>query len=218
MPPLAFLYPRWDNPSIAARRRQSETMIPDALPAIPFAMRVVVLATALCALLVDSGCEKSPDNKVAQDQAAATQFAADKAAAAREREDMAARRREMETANQKDIHQESEAAFKKFASERPEMTATEESKTQDDVIERLRARMTDPSAMEVRNVRFNSERTALCMEVNYREGGKYLGYRRAYATPDVTWVEPAKDDVSLHVFELNFEKMGCRTALNSPRP
>jgi hypothetical protein len=192
--------------------------MPDALPAIPFARRLVVLAIALGALLVNAGCGKPAGNKAAQDQAAVTQFAADTAAAAREREDMAAKRRAIEMANQKDIHQESETAFKKFASERPDMTATEESKTQDDVIEGLRARMTDPSAMEVRNVRFNGERTALCMEVNYREDGKYLGFRRAYATADVTWVEPAKDDVSVHVFELNFEKMGCGSAVSSPRP
>jgi hypothetical protein len=45
--------------------------------------------------------------------------------------------------------------------------------------------------------------------VNYREAGKFLGYRRAYVTADVIWVEPAEDDVSDPVFELNLKRMGC---------
>ena len=27
-------------------------------------------------------------------------------------------------------------------------------------------------------------KTAVCMEVNFQEGGKYVGFRRAFATPD----------------------------------
>jgi len=171
--------------------------------------RVIAVAGALCPLLLCAACGKSSSDKAAQDQAAATQFNADKAAAATERDAMTAARREMEAANQKDIYKESEETFKKFASERPTMTAAEETKVQDDVVEKLRARMTDPTAMQVRNVQINAQKTAVCMEVNYREGGKYLGFRRAYATPDVTWVEPSPDDVAYRVFMLNFERMGC---------
>jgi hypothetical protein len=167
------------------------------------------MLTVLCASLLCAGCGKTPTDKTAQDQSAAVQFSADKAAAAREREAMTAARREMEAANQQDIHRESEEAFKKFESERPTMTAAEETKTQEDVVERLRARMAEPAAMQVRNVHLNAKHTAVCMEVNYREGGKYLGYRLAFATPDVTWVEPLPDDVSHRVFMLNFQKLGC---------
>jgi hypothetical protein len=182
---------------------------------MPPAARAFALAVVLCPLLLGTGCGKSSDEKAAKDQAAAIQFNADKAAAAREREEMTAARREMEAANQKDIHKESEETFKKFASERPTMTAAEETKTQDDVIERLRARMSEPAAMQVRNVSLNAQKTAVCMEVNYRENGKYLGFRRAFATPDVTWVEPNPDEVSHRVFMLNFERLHCGSAPGS---
>ena len=55
----------------------------------------------------------------------------------------------------------------------------------------------------------NAAKNALCAEVNYKEAGKYLGFRRAYVTADVIWVEPAEDHVSHRVFELNFKRMGC---------
>jgi hypothetical protein len=212
-PLLAFVQRRWDNPPITARRLR--LFMPKLCLRMPPAARAFALAVALCPLLLCTGCGKSSGDKAAKDQAAAIQFNADKAVAAREREAMTAARREMEAANQKDIHKESEETFKKFASERPNMTTAEETKTQDDVIGRLRARMSDPAAMQVRNVHFNGQRTAICMEVNYREGGKYLGFRRAFATPDVTWVEPPPDDVSLRVFLLNFERMGCSSDTGS---
>lgn len=182
---------------------------------MPTAARALAVAVLLCPLLLCTGCGKSSGDKAAKDQAAAIQFNADKVAAAREREAMTAARREMEAANQKDIYKESEETFKKFASERPTMTAAEETKTQDDVIERLRARMSEPGAMQVRNVSLNAQKTAVCMEVNYREGGKYLGFRRAFATPDVTWVEPNPDEVSHRVFMLNFERLHCGSAAGS---
>jgi hypothetical protein len=209
-PLLAFVQRRWDNRPIAVRRLRS--FMPKLCLRMPPAARAFALAVVLCSLLLCTGCGKSSDDKSAKDQAAAIQFNADKAAAAREREQMTAARREMEAANQKDIYKESEETFRKFASERPTMTAAEETKTQDDVIERLRARMADPAAMLVRNVYFNDQRTAICMEVNYREAGKYLGFRRAFATPDVTWVEPSPDEISHRVFMLNFERLKCGSA------
>jgi hypothetical protein len=168
-----------------------------------------LLAIAVTVLLLCAGCGKAPDSKAAQDESAARQFSAEKATAAREREEMTRAREALEEANRKDIQKEAEETFKKFASERPVMTAGEETKAQEEVIERLRARMAEPAAMQVRNVYFNSQHTALCMEVNYREKGNYLGFRRAYSTPDVTWVEPNPDDVSHRVFMLNLQKMGC---------
>jgi hypothetical protein len=177
------------------------------LPAPFIAPALALFASLLCA-----GCGKSAEDKAAKDESAAKQFMADNVAAARERDEMARARRDMEEANQKDIHKESEEVFNKFDAERPKMAAAEESKAQDDAVERLRARMSDPSTMQVRNVHFNAQKTAICMEVNYREGGKYLGFRRAFSTPDVTWVEPHANDVSHRVFELNLEKMGCNVA------
>ena len=185
------------------------------MPRLPLPAPTVALAIAFSTSLLCAGCGKSQDNKVAQDESAARQFNADKVAAAREREEMTRSRSEQEAANQRDIHKESEEAFKKFASELPSMTAAEETTTQDDVVERLRARMVEPSTMLVRNVYFNGQKTAICMEVNYREGGKYLGFRRAFATPDVTWVEPNPDEVSHRVFMLNLERMGCNAAPTS---
>jgi hypothetical protein len=168
-------------------------------------------AVALCASLLCIACSKSPEN-AAKNDAAARQFNADKAVDAREREAMTRARREMEAANQKDIYKESEETFRKFASERPTMTVVEEAKAQDEVVARLRARMTDPAAVQVRNVQMNAEKTAICMEVNYQEGGRDVGFRRAFATPDATWVEPHPDEVSHRVFMLKFERMGCGSA------
>ena len=173
----------------------------------------LAFAIALCASLLCSGCGKSSEDKAPQNQSGAKQFNTEKAADAREREAMTNARREMEAANQKDIYKESEETFKKFASERPTMTAVEEIKAQDDVVERLRARMADPATMQVRNVQMNAQKTAICMEVNYQEAGRYLGFRRAFATPDATWVEPSPDEVSHRVFTLKFERMGCAAAV-----
>jgi hypothetical protein len=185
------------------------------MPKIRLTASSVALAIALCASLLCTGCGKSSEDKAARTQAAAMQFNADKAADAREREEMTRRRRAMEAANQTDISKESEETFRKFASERPTMTAVEEIKAQDEVVERLRARMADPAGMQMRNIHINTEKTAVCMEVNYREAGQYVGFRRALATPDTTWVEPNPDEVAHRVFMLKFEKMGCGSATAS---
>jgi hypothetical protein len=174
-------------------------------------MRSIWLPTVLCATFACAGCGKSQDDsrRSAQESAAARQFEADKVATARELEQTRQRRNEIVEANAEDIRKESEAAFKKFVADRPTPTTTEEAKAQEDAVDRLRARMTDPAAMQARNVHFNAERTALCLEVNYREDGKYVGFRKAYVTSDVTWVEPNPDDAAHREFELNLQKMGC---------
>jgi isochorismate synthase EntC len=177
-------------------------------------MSPTTLLVVLCASVLAASCGKSAeDNKAAKDDSAAKQFSADKAADARQREEMARRRQEMEAANQQDIHKETLETFKQFDASRPALTIAEEAKAQDDAVERLRARMPDPASMQVRNVRFNAQKTAVCMEVSYREGTKNIGFRRAFSTPEVTWVEPSPDDVSHRVFELNLEKFGCKAAL-----
>ncbi len=178
-------------------------------------MPPATLMVVLCTALLCVSCSKSAEDKSLKDESAAKQFSADKAADARQREEMARQRQEMEAANQKDIHKETQETFKQFEANRPALTVAEEAKAQEDAVERLRARMPDPATMQVRNVQFNNQKTAICMEVSYREGGKDVGFRRAFSTPEVTWVEPNPNDVSHRVFELNLEKFGCKAALGN---
>jgi hypothetical protein len=191
----------WDNLTIAPQQGARANLF----------MRRIWLPAVLCATCVCAGCGKSHDDSRpgAQDSAAARQFEADRAATARAVEEKRQRRNEIVAKNAEDIRKESEEAFRKFAADRPVATAAEDAQTQEDAVARLRARMTDPAAMEARDMHFNAEHTALCLEVNYRENGAYVGFRRAYITPDVTWVEPSPDDVSHSQFELSFQKMGC---------
>lgn len=175
-------------------------------------MPPIALLSVLCASLLCASCSKAPEEKSAKDDSAARQFSAYKEADARQREEMARRRQEMEAANQQEIHKETQETFKKFEADRPQLSAAEETKAQDDAVERLRARMPDPSTMQVRNVHFNAQKSAICMEVSFSEGGKNVGFRRAFSTPEVTWVEPNANDVSHRVFELNLEKFGCNVA------
>ncbi len=174
-------------------------------------MRSIWLPTVLCATFACAGCGKSQDDSRggAQESAAARQFEADRVAAARELEQTRQRRDEIVEANAEATRKESEAAFRKFVADQPTPTTTDEARAQEDAVERLRARMTDPAAMQARNVHFNAERTVLCLEVNYRQDGKYLGFRKAYVTSEVTWVEPNPDDASHRQFELKLQKMGC---------
>lgn len=173
-------------------------------------IRSCSIAAIVCgAAIVVGGCGKSKDDKNVTDVDPARTFAAEKAAAARELEEMQRRRGEIAAANQQDIHRETEQTFAKFAADRPSLNTAEEEQLQTQAVERLRARMTDPSTMQSRNVHFNADRTAICLDINYMEGGKYVGYRRAFITPDITWVEPGPDDVSHRLFELRLEKMGC---------
>jgi len=157
--------------------------------------------------IIVCGCGKSKDKNTAVDPAQT--FAAEKAASARELEEMRRRRGEMAAVNQEDIHRETEETFRKFAADRPSLNAVEEAQIQKDAVERLRSKVPDPSLMQSRAVRFNDQRTAVCLEVNYTIDGKYVGYRKAFITPDATWVEPSPDDVSHRVFELKMERMGC---------
>jgi hypothetical protein len=89
------------------------------------------------------------------------------------------------------------------------MTVAEEGTATELGVARIRARMTDPDAMQIRNAHMNAAKNAMCAEVNYKEAGKYLGFRRAYVTADVIWVEPAEEDLTRRVFEVNFKRVGC---------
>jgi hypothetical protein len=171
-------------------------------------LRSFAVGVALCCVaIVVGGCGKSKDQGAGVDPAQT--FAADKAASARELEEMRRRRAETSAAHQEDIHRETEETFRRFAADRPSLNAVEEVQIQKEAVERLRAQVPDPSLLQSRDVRFNAERTAVCLEVNYTVDGKYVGYRKAFITPDATWVEPSMDDVSHRVFELKMERMGC---------
>jgi hypothetical protein len=182
-----------------------------------FIARKTVRVAALCCVvgiaIACAGCESEKDRKARE--AAAFQaklnaeLKAENAAAARLLEDRVGADREAAKVGAVETHAESEAAFAKYLSERPSMTVAEEGTATELGVARIRARMTDPDAMQIRNAHMNAAKNAMCAEVNYREAGKYLGYRRAYVTADVIWVEPAQEDVTRQVFELNLKRMGC---------
>lgn len=174
-------------------------------------MRAIPLVVAMSVLTLLVGCGR-PDaekQKAAIDARIADELKAEKAAQIRRREAEEAESREAARTRELEIRKESADTFAKFHSERPSMSAAEEANTLDVAVARVRARMSDPAAMQVQGVRFNTARSAVCMEVNYKEGGKYLGSRQAFVTPNVIWVEPAAEDPSHQVFELNFKQAGC---------
>ena len=160
-----------------------------------------------------AGCESESDRKARETAALQAKFMeqlkTENAATARALAERAREDSEATSIRAVETQAESEAAFAKYLRERPSMTAAEEGTATELGVARIRARMTDPDAMQLRNAHMNASKNAMCAEVNYREGGKYLGFRRAYVTADVIWVEPAAEDVTHRVFELNFKRMGC---------
>jgi hypothetical protein len=52
----------------------------------------------------------------------------------------------------------------------------------------------------------------MCTEVNYKEDGKYVGFRRAFVTPAAIWVEPAAEEATHRMFEMNFKRIGSAGA------
>jgi hypothetical protein len=181
-------------------------------------------AAALCCIvgiaIASAGCESEID-RTAREAAAFqekfnAQLKADNAATARALEERVRADRDASKVGAVQAHAESEEGFARYLRERPSMTVAEESIATELGVARIRARMTDPDAMEVRNAHVNTGKNAVCAEVNYQEGGKSLGYRRAYVTADATWVEPAEEDVTHRVFELNFKRMGCDRAAPPP--
>jgi len=179
-----------------------------------------VRAAALCCVvgiaLACAACENENDRKARETAAFQEKFKAqlkaDNAATARALEERVRADREASKVGAVQAHAESEEAFARYLRERPSMTEAEESIATELGVARIRSRMTEPDAMEVRNAHVNTGKNAVCAEVNYQEGGKFLGYRRAYVTADVTWVEPAENDVTHRVFELNFKRVGCDRA------
>ena len=160
-----------------------------------------------------AGCESDKDRKAREAAALQAKFneqqRAENLAAARALQERARADREATSKRAVETQAESAAAFAKYLAERPSMTVAEESTATELGVARIRSRMTDPDAMEIRNAHINAAKNAMCAEVNYKEAGKYLGFRRAYVTPDVIWVEPPEDEATHRVFELNFKRMGC---------
>jgi hypothetical protein len=182
-----------------------------------FIARKTVRVAALCCVvgiaLAGSGCENENDRKARETAAFQEKFnaqlKAENAATARALEERARADREATKVRGVQTHAESEEAFARYLRERPSMTVAEESIATELGVARIRSKMPDPDAVEVRNAHVNTGKNAVCAEVNYQEAGQYLGYRRAYVTADAIWVEPAEDNVSHRVFELNFKRMGC---------
>jgi hypothetical protein len=176
-------------------------------------MRAAAWCCVVGAALACAGCESEQDRKARETAAlqakASEQLKAENAATARVLEESARANRDATSVRAAETHAESEEAFANYVRGRPLMTADEERTATELGVERIRARMTDPDAMQIRNAHMNAAKNAMCAEVNYREAGKYLGFRRAYVTADVIWVEPAQEDPSHQVFELNFKRMGC---------
>ena len=183
-----------------------------------------VRAAALCCVvgiaLACAGCESEKDRKARETAALQAKFdeqlKAENAATARVLEESARADRQATSVRAAETHAESQEAFANYVRGRPLMTADEERTATELGVERIRARMTDPDAMQIRNAHMNAAKNATCAEVNYKEAGKYLGFRRAYVTPDVIWVEPAEDDATRRVFELNLKQVGCDRAEPPP--
>jgi hypothetical protein len=181
-----------------------------------FIARKILRVAALCIaglVIACAGCESDKDRKAREAAALQAKFneqqRAENLAAARALQERARLDREATSKRAVETQAESAAAFAKYLAERPSMTVVEESIATELGVARIRSRMTDPDAMEIRNAHVNAAKNAVCAEVNYKEGGNYLGFRRAYVTADVIWVEPPENEVSHRVFELNFKRMGC---------
>jgi hypothetical protein len=175
----------------------------------PISIPTLGIALAAAALL--AACGKAPTDP-ADPQASARAFSAEKIAAAKDLEERRKLRAETAEANAEDIRKESERTFRTNESDRPALNTAENQQIVDDAVARLRTQVPDPETVQVRKARVNESRDTVCLEVNYRENGRYLGYRKAYITDKATFVEPPMDDVTHRLFELKLEKIGCAPA------
>jgi apolipoprotein N-acyltransferase len=179
--------------------------------------RQALLAVALCCVagtaLTVAGCDNEAERKAKETAALQARFNEqlknENAATARALAERARADQEASKQREVDIHKESEAAFAQYLRERPSMTEAEEATATELGAARLRARMSDPDAMQLRNQHLNAAKNTMCAEVNYTDSGKYLGFRKAFVTADAIWVEPAPDDPTHRVFEQNLKRLGC---------
>ncbi|MEO8738710.1 MAG: hypothetical protein ABI537_03290 [Casimicrobiaceae bacterium] len=164
---------------------------------------LAIASVALACVACGKSAEERDKARVAE------QWRIEQAAAAQERLEQAKKRREMEASNDVQTRKEAGDAFAAYSRERPAMTPVQQTEALDAAVASVRARMSDPPTMQVRNVRLSPTGNAVCMEVNYKDAEKYLGFRQAFVGPGVIWVEPAPDDLSHRVFDLNYQKLGC---------
>jgi hypothetical protein len=169
-------------------------------------MRLRWPAAVLGVVLAGGGCGKS-DNQ-ASDKSPSLEWRTEQDAAAREREQMAAARREMEAANNIETQRESADAFTRYDAEHRDLSPVLQAEALNAAVAAVRARMAVPAGMQVRNVHFNPSGSGVCMEINYVEDGKYVGFRRAFVGQGAMWIDHP-DDVAHRVFELNMRRIGC---------
>ena len=170
-------------------------------------MRARLSFALVSVALLCGACGQSSEER---DKArAAEQWRLEQSAAANERLELAKNRRDMEASNDVQTRKEADEAFATYNRERPTMTAVEQTEAVDAAVASVRARMSDPPTMQVRNAQLSPIANAVCMEVNYKDAGKFVGFRQAFVAPGVIWVEPAADDLSHRVFDLNYKKLGC---------
>jgi hypothetical protein len=175
--------------------------------------RVATLCLVVGIAIACAGCENETDRKARETEALQAKYdaavKAENVAMARALAERARADREASSARAIETHAESEEAFARYVRERPSMTDAEEGAATELGVARLRSRMTDPESMQLRNAHMNGARNAMCAEVNYKQDGNYVGFRRAYVTVDAVSVEPAAEEVTHRVFDLNFKRIGC---------
>jgi hypothetical protein len=177
------------------------------------AWAVVALCAVACTALTVGGCDNDAERKAKEKAALQARFneqlKTENAATARALTERARADQEASKQREIDIQAESQAAFSQYLRDRPSMTEAEEATATELGVARLRARMGEPDAMQLRNSHLNAAKNTLCAEVNYTDAGKYVGFRRAFVTADTIWVEPAPEDPTHRVFEQNLKRLGC---------
>src|ERR1700682_2491625 len=129
-----------------------------------FIARMILRVAALCIAGMAIACAESDKDHKAREAAALQakfneQQRAENLAAARALQEHA--RLDLEATSKREVETQAEsaAAFAKYLAERPAMTPAEESTATELGVARIRSRMTDPEAMEVRNARVNVAKT-----------------------------------------------------------
>ena len=180
------------------------------------------LVCLICAGALCAGCQKSPEQlkreQAALDAKVAEKLRAEKIAEAKARVEEDAASKQRAKMRDEDIRREANETFAKFASERPYgMKEVQDAATIEAATGRVRMLMSDPLSMQVRNSGMNAEKTAVCLQIEYKEAGASVGPRQAVVTNDAVLVEPDKSNVAHRVFELDAKKLGCDIPPESPR-
>ncbi|HXX82542.1 MAG TPA: hypothetical protein VEN29_01030 [Casimicrobiaceae bacterium] len=185
-------------------------------------MRPVLLCLAICLSVVCAGCEKSPEQREREqaeiDAKVAEKLRGERIAEARALSEEVSASKERAKLREEDIRREASEAFSKYEREWPkqEMGEIQDAATLEAAATRVRMLMSDPSSMEVRKSSFNGDKTAVCMEIDYKEPGFKVSGRQAVVTSGAVLVEPDKNNVAHKVFENSARDLGCDVALAAP--